>query len=37
MANSKKDVKLTEEINEQDTLAIEEESPKDSIDDIIRH
>ncbi len=34
MANSKKDVKLTEEINEQDTLAIEEESPKDSLDDI---
>jgi len=34
MANSKKDVKLTEEINEQDTLAIEEESTKDSLDDI---
>ena len=34
MADSKKDVKLTEEINEQDTLAIEEETKKDSLDDI---
>ena len=34
MADSKKEVKLTEEIIEQDTLAIEEETKKDSLDDI---
>ena len=34
MANSKKDVKLIEEIEEKDNLTIEEESPKDSLDDI---
>ena len=34
MADSKKEVKLTDEINEQDTLAIEEETKKDSLDDI---
>ena len=34
MANSKKDVKLIEEIEEKDNLNIEEESPKDSLDDI---
>ena len=34
MANSKKDVKLIEEIEEKDNLTIEEESSKDSLDDI---
>lgn len=34
MAEAKKDAKLTEELNEQDTLAIEEETKKDSLDDI---
>ncbi len=34
MANSKKDEKLIEEIGEQDTLVLEEETKKDSLDDI---
>ncbi len=34
MADSKKETKLTEEVVEQDTLAIEEETQKDSLDDI---